>query len=358
MQTKRGKLNFEGQNIYIGIDVHKKDWTVCIYSDQLEHKKFSIPPSAENLKNYLHLNFPGAKYYSASEAGYCGFQIHKELESLGIKNIVVNACDVPTTHKEKVNKDDKRDSRKIGRSLRAAELQGIHMPARKTVEDRSLLRFRFTLRKDLTRIKLRIKSFLDFYGITHPEEFASPSKHWSLRYMDWLRTISMEEASGRTVLQTFISQAVELRKVLLTVTREIRALSRTESYDADYQLLSGIPGIGLITCMCFLTEIEDINRFPSADRFASFAGLIPSCHSSGDHENKGHITSRAHFLLRAMLVESAWKAAQYDPALHLAYSDLCKRMNPNKAIIRIGRKLLNRIYHVLKTKQEYVCGTV
>jgi transposase len=220
------------------------------------------------------------------------------------------------------------------------------------------MRLRYTLRKDLTRMKLRVKSFLDFYGIKHPEAFSSSSKHWSRRYMDWLRTIPMKEATSRSVLHAFIFEAVELRNTLLAVTREIRALSRTEPYAADFKLLLGIPGIGLITGMSFLTEIEDINRFSSADSFASFIGLIPSCHSSGERENKGHITKRAHFLLRSLIVESAWKAAQHDPALHLAYGNLCKRMNPNKAIIRIGRKLLNRIYHVLKTKQKYVSGTV
>jgi len=44
MQVQRNKLNFEGQNIYTGIDVHKRDWTVCIFSEHMEHKKFSQPP--------------------------------------------------------------------------------------------------------------------------------------------------------------------------------------------------------------------------------------------------------------------------------------------------------------------------
>jgi len=28
MQTQSNKLNFEGQKIFVGIDVHKKDWKV------------------------------------------------------------------------------------------------------------------------------------------------------------------------------------------------------------------------------------------------------------------------------------------------------------------------------------------
>jgi transposase len=276
----------------------------------------------------------------------------------GIKNIVVNAADVPSTHKEKANKDDKRDSRKLGRALRAGELKGIYIPSRKSQEDRSLLRMRYSIRKDLTRIQLRIKSHLFYYGIEHPEEFSSPTKHWSRRYMEWLRTIPMKELSGRFALHTLISEAVEMRKSLSAVTREIRKLSRTESYREDYELLSGIPGIALITGMSFLTEIEDINRFSTADRFASFVGLIPSSNSSGEKVSAGRITRRAHFLLREMIMESAWTSARRDPALHLAFCDFSKRMKPNKAIVRIGRKLLNRIYYVLKTKKEYVCGTV
>jgi transposase len=159
-------------------------------------------------------------------------------------------------------------------------------------------------------------------------------------------------------LQTLITEVEEMRKIQLSVTRKIRVLSQTESYEKDYQLLFGIPGIGLITGMSFLTEIEDINRFSSTDRFASFAGLIPTCRSSGEKENNGAITSRANRLMRDMIVESAWKATAKDPALHFAFCELCKRMEPNKAIIRIARKLLNRIYHTLKTKTAYVCGVV
>jgi len=358
MQTKSKGLDFAGKRIYIGLDVHQKTWTACIFSEQLEFKKVSLPASAAALKGYLEQTFPGASYYSCYEAGFCGFHVHRELEAAGIRNIVVNAADVPATHKEYVQKDDRRDSRKLGRSLRSAGLTGIHIPTRKTQEDRSLVRLRYTVRKDLTRTKLRIKSFLSFYGIAHPAEYSSPSQHWSSRYMEWLRTIPMETAGGRTALQTLVLEAERMRQTLLDVTRAIRTLSKTAAYEKDYRLLSGITGMGLITGMSFLSEIEDINRFSSADRIASYVGLIPSSRSSGEKENNGAITRRAHFLLRDMIVESAWIAARHDPALHLAYCDLSKRMKPNKAIIRIARKLLNRIYFVLKNKKEYVSGTV
>ena len=49
---------------------------------------------------------------------------------------------------------------------------------------------------------------------------------------------------------------------------------------------------------------------------------------------------------------------QKDPVLSLCFHNLTKRMQPNKAIIRIERKLLNRIYYVLKNERTYECGII
>ncbi|HWR72850.1 MAG TPA: IS110 family transposase, partial [Nitrospirota bacterium] len=56
------KLDFTGQQIYVGMDVHKKSWSISIYTDQFEHKTFSQPPKTEMLMSYLKRNFPGAAY--------------------------------------------------------------------------------------------------------------------------------------------------------------------------------------------------------------------------------------------------------------------------------------------------------
>ncbi|GHS94659.1 hypothetical protein FACS1894207_3260 [Bacteroidia bacterium] len=131
-------------------------------SEHLEHKTFSQKPEVGDLANYLKQNFPGANYYSAYEAGFSGFWAHRDLEKLQIHNIVVNAADIPTTQKEKAQKTDKRDSRKIARSLRAGELEAIYVPGEKAQADRTLIRTRTSVRKDLAREKNRVKSLLNF----------------------------------------------------------------------------------------------------------------------------------------------------------------------------------------------------
>jgi len=358
MQTQSNKLDFSGQNIYVGFDVHLKSWKVTIMTEELVIKTFSQPPSPEILHQYLEKSFPGGKYHSAYEAGFCGYWIHHKLITLGIKSIVVNPADIPTTDKEKVQKEDKRDSRKIAKSLRNGDLNAIYVPSPKTLEDRSLVRTRGMLVKDLTRYKNRIKSFLYFHGIEIPLSFSNPQSHWSNRFMDWLEGIEMNEKSAKESLLALISESKNLRSSILKITRSIRDLSQTESYNEQEKLLRSIPGIGLLTSMIILTEFDTITRFKNTDQLHSFVGIVPSTNSSGEKDKIGDITPRGHSILRSAIIESAWVAVRIDPALTKSYHDYCKRMDPNKAIVRIAKKLLNRISFVLKNKQPYCCSGI
>jgi hypothetical protein len=58
---KGSKLDFTGQHIYIGMDIHKKSWSVSIHTEQFEHKTFNQPPEVEKLTNYLQRTFPGLR---------------------------------------------------------------------------------------------------------------------------------------------------------------------------------------------------------------------------------------------------------------------------------------------------------
>ena len=353
MQIQSNTLDFDGQNIYVGFDVHLKSWKVTIMTDELIHKTFSQPPEPLILHQYLKKNFPGGVYHSAYEAGFSGYWIHNSLVNLGIHSIVVNPADIPTTNKEKVQKDDKRDSRKIAKALRSGDLVPIYVPSSKTLEDRYLIRARGLLVKDLTRNKNRIKSFLYFHGIKYPPSFENSKTHWSKRFVDWLEGIEMKEDSSKLTLSILVSEGKKLRSTILNVTRSIKELSQTVAYQEQERLLRSVPGIGLLTAMIILTEIETITRFGNTDHFHSFVGIVQSTRSSGEEEKVGEITPRGHGTLRSAIIESSWIAARIDPALTKAYHEYCKRMEPNKAIVRIAKKLLNRISFVLKTKQSY-----
>ncbi len=354
MQTKITTINFNGQNVYAGIDIHLKSWKVTIMLEGLVHKTFSQDPCAEKLANYLKRNFPGANYFSAYEAGFCGFSAHRELEQYGISNKVVNPADVPTKDKEKKQKEDKRDSRKIAKSLRNGDLEGIYVPSKGMEELRSLVRYRKTVVKEISRNKNRIKSYLYLNGIDIPIELDTASQHWSGKFTQWLKTLEMTTPYGNLVLQETLDTTEHLRNKLLKINRELKTISKNGEYSSKIKLIQSVPGIGFVMAITLLSELEDIMRFKNLDKLCSFIGLVPSTKSSGEKEKVGKITCRSNKTLRSSIVESAWIASRIDPSLAYTFNELCKRMEPHKAVIRIAKKLLNRIRYVIKNETEYV----
>ena len=243
----------------------------------------------------------------------------------------------------------------MARGLRSGDLRGIYVPNAETLEIRSLIRLRNSIVKDSSWEKNRIKSLLRFHGIDIPDQFTRHSVgNWSKRFLQWLREAPLSTEYGRKALELHIEQFARLREMLLQETRIIRNLSRSESFVEPLRLITSIPGIGITTGISFIVEIDDISRFKNAYHLASFIGLIPMCHSSGEKEGIGDITIRKHAALRCNIVEASWIAIRKDPAMTMAYEQYRKRMNANKAIVKIARKLVNRIFFVLKRRLEYV----
>lgn len=341
------KLNFLGQEIYVGIDVHKKQWNVFIMSKLKEHKGFAQPPRAADLANYLRSNFPGGSYYSVYEAGFCGFWPHRELLQEGINNIVVNPADVPGMDKEKKNKSDKVDCRKLCRGLRNGDLKGIFVPDRVILEDRELVRLRAKLVRDIRRCKCRIKGMLNFYG------FNIPSSGWSNAFINRLKELEFNTPLGRFALRILIQELEHISDLKKQVATQIRSLMKHERYGGPIKLLFTIPGIGLITAMTFLTEVGDTSRFSRLDQLCNYIGLVPTLHGSGDTLHVGSLTPRKNTHILTLLIESAWTAVGKDPALMHTYHKLCSRMKSQEAIIRIARKLVARMRFVLLNHTQY-----
>lgn len=269
MPRTRKEITFKGQNNYVGIDTHLRNRAVTILTESNFHKRFSQDPNPELLARYLQRTFPEASYYSAYEASFCGFNIHRKLNELGINNIVVNPADIPTTDKEKRQKEDARDSKKIAMTLRSGELKSIYVPTKESEELRSLIRYRKTQVKDISRGKNRIKSNLYIHGINIPPEHQQASKYWSNNFTEWLKSVSHTTQYGTLVLQDMIETNLTLRSKLLKVTKDIREASKDDKYSKLCNLLLTIPGIGIITAMTILSELETIERFKSFDKLSS-----------------------------------------------------------------------------------------
>ena len=354
MQTQvTKKIDFSGKDLFIGLDVHKKSWSVTIVIDGIEHRTFTQPPDPGALNNYLQRMFPGGSYNSAYEAGFCGYGIHRELNSLGIRNIVINAADIPTSQKDKLQKRDPIDSRKIARGLENGSLRGIHIFDRELEELRSLNRTRFYLMRDLRRSKNRIKSFLLYFGVSIPPEY--DNNQWTLKFVSWLKQVQMKTPGGQDAFSYLIRSYEHQREQMVSLSRQVRV--RIREYDNElYSLLKSISGIGPLTSSALMTEIGDINRFPHIDHLSSFVGFVPRVRESGETTHTGGITFRCNSFLRTLLIEASWQAIRQDPALMQYYHRHLVNNKGHKVIIKVARKLLNRIRYVMKNRKPYETG--
>jgi len=352
------QVDFQGQHVHVGIDVAQRSWRVHILVGDLFHKRFSQRPDPEALVGYLKRNFPGATYHVVYEAGYCGFWIHARFQELGIDCIVTNPADVPTSDKERRHKNDTVDAGKLVREHQKGSLKAIYVPDRAALEDRNLVRMRAAFVSKQTRCKNQIKAFLAFYGYKQHEEEAGPEHYWSRTYVSWIESIAMKRESGQGALRMLLKELVFLRESIAGLTKQIRRLARDERYQKDVRQLLTVSGVGLICAMTMLTELVTITRFKGLDQLACYTGLIPGERSSGDTEIITGITERRNAAMRHLLIECAWIAKREDPAMLLAFNELRKRMKGRDAIIRIARKLLNRMRFVLRHDEPYVTGVL
>jgi len=351
MQSKFTKtLDFTGHNVYVGLDVHKASWAVNIMVDGMEHRGFTQPPSPVVLHNYLAENFPGATYHSAYECGFCGYHHHRKLLELGIDNIVINPADLPVTDKEKNNKRDPLDSRRISHALQKNELIGIHVFDSVHEQFRTLSRMRNKAAGENRRVKNRIRSFLFYYGINPPPEL-NP-ENWSNAFVEWLGELKLPTEAGTFSLQYLLLSYQNTRAQMLQVAKQLRYQVKI-FYPDVYKRLLTVPGIGPTNAICLIAEIGDMSRFKSYRQLASFVGLVPRAHQSGETDHPGSLTYRNNKYLLSSLVESAWMALRYDPALMMYYKERIINHKSQVVITKVAHKLLNRIRNVWLSDTTY-----
>jgi transposase len=340
--------------LFIGMDVHKKSWTVHIKTDLFDYKTVTMPADPQRLQQYVEKNFPDHEVSCCYEAGCCGYWIARSLKQINWKVMVVNPADVPRTHKLDWQKTDKIDCRNLSEQLQKGNLRSIHIPNEEQEQLRCLFRRRNHLVKQLRTIKAHIKSQLLYYGIKLPEQFDNPN--WSHEMKTWIGDLSWQFTSGTETMKSRLKQLDFLWYEQLHISNELRAYCRKHD-KTDYYLLRSVPGIGGIVAAGILAELGDIRRFHRLDELAAIVGLIPGIYQSSDNRICLGLSKRSNRYLRSLLVEAAWVAVRTDMVMQTYYRKHAHKQ-PNKAIIKVAHKLLGRIRAVINSGTPYQTGLV
>ena len=335
--------------IFIGLDIHKKSWTVSIQTDLFFHRTYSMPSVAEDLFQYVEQTFPDYEVDLVYEAGCCGFSAARYFLNLGWNVLVVNPSDVKTGDKERYQKTDSLDSRNLSNQLKAGVLRGVYIPTEEHEQFTTLARHRTQVTKKLRQSKLHIKSMLLFHGIKVPDEFDTPN--WNKDFIAWLENIKFSSSCGELALQGKLRMYKFIKSEYLEIANQMRAHCR-KTHKKDYNLLRSIPGIGGYLASVILAECGDLRRFNNEGQFSSYIGLVPGIYNSGGSEKCLGITPRSRSQLRSYLVEAAWIAIKKDAEMQNYYRKH-QGKNVKNVIIKIAHKMARRILSVIKTETPY-----
>ncbi len=337
----------EGTIIFAGIDLHKKTWAVTLRTKDVELFTKVIPGEYRAL-NILFERYKGSEIKVVYEAGCFGYWLHDELRADGVGCIVTPPSLVPYEHGNKV-KTDRKDSRKLARLLANGLLKAVWVPSKEELYHRTVIRRRHQIMQDRIRFQHRIVSELRLYGI----KLADARYKWSKAYVSNLKRFRFGDRWMQESFNRLLREYDFLCEELEGQTRLLRELSETDKYRDRVEILRSIPGVGIITAMEFLLEIQDVSRFERADQLAAYVGLTPCQYSSGDKVRMGRITKSGKKYLRSLLIEASWQTIRKDSEKRAIYENIKKRAGGKRAIVGIARRSLLAMRRMLLDSQTY-----
>lgn len=344
----------KGRLVFVGLEDSKVNWKLCVRCDDYIIHETSMPAKYAVLRSYLLNNYPDCKIKLIYEAGFRGFNLYDNLTEDNIECVVTPPNKVT---EEKCNKQkcDKIDAKRLAKVLETNDYKACYVPDKERREDRQVSRTLVCIQKDITRVKNRIRKFLEFHGF---DENFKPGPWNDVDYQNLKDLVFSDMVQFN--LNIMLNQLDELLKHKTILTNMLKELSAKPRYNKIFNIFQSAPGIGWFTAIRLVLEWgEDLSRFKSSKHFGSFLGLTSSEHSSGETIRHGRITKQSHYYVRAWIIQCAWVAYKRDPALLEKFQNVWKNSgNKKKAIVAVARKLCVRLRICALTNREYCYGQI
>ena len=290
-----------------------------------------------------------SEVWVAYEASGAGFLLADFIEGAGFRVSVIPPSHLPVSPKSRSNKTDRRDVKRIMDMLRGHDLAGgdlpeVHIADPELRDDRELVRRRVRLGEEITDVKNKIHGLLKRNGFRKPEGM----DNWTGEHLACLKRTA-DSAGGNTcfALHGLIRELLFYEEEVRLADREMKSLSRSPRYARPFLAVTSIKGVGLQTAMVFLVELGDLSRFPNRRCLASYLGLVPRCHESGERDDrKGHISRMGPSRVRKLLNQAAWSMVGHDAYWREWFkSRTSNKEDRKRMIVAVMRRLAIIMWH-------------
>jgi len=325
---------------YAGLDLHKRTSTITIMDDGGYPQPCVKLENAETDKFFEVLSQPNKLTMVAVESTYNWYWMADLLESFpNVRMVLANPLLLKPTRK----KTDKIDSISLAKLLMMNNLPQVHITSKYSRNIKNVLRFRAYLVDQRSGIKRRLHALLSKMNFTskYSNVLGMKSQKWLL---ETIKTYPYKEE-----LESSLKIADKLNQEIKNLDLMVKDIALKHQ---DIELITSVPGIGYVTGLTILSEIDDINRFPNPRKLCSYAGLVPKVISSGDHTFYGKAV-KGNSYIRTMLAESFYMSITKDPYLKQSYEALKIKKGSGKAKLAIMRKIMTSIFFVLSRREPY-----
>lgn len=287
--------------VHLGMDVAKDSIAVAVLPPDRDVAEVDkIFHDADSVRRLVKRLGRPTGVWACYEAGPTGYELQRQLTSMGVRCDVVAPSLIPKGSGDRV-KTDRRDARRLAGLHRAGELTAIAVPTPAQEGVRDLCRTRGDMVQDLTRARNRLSGFL----LRHSVVWRGGSP-WTDRHRRWLNAQSFDDEALAATYGHYVA-TVRLRETALeSVESDLVAWCHQDPFGEQVARLAAYRGVTTLGALCLAPEVFDWRRFPRARPFMSFTGLVPGEHSTGLTQRRGSITRAGNAHLRGQLCEAAW----------------------------------------------------
>ena len=300
---RRSQMN--NTTVYVGMDVHKESFTLCAYTLEKEKGSYSRRTPADYKEVLKYLEFLRTVYGNDTifvcgyEAGCLGYTLYHQLTNHHVDCVILAPTTMLEQRGKKRIKTDKRDAEIIGRCLAQHNYSPVHVPTASDEEVKEFLRMRDDHKLALKKVKQQILAFC----LRHNYRYDGNS-HWTAAHINWLKSLT-PEALYKEILDEYLLTYTTLSDKLERLDKRIEELAAKDEYKEAVRKLCCFIGVKTHTALSVIVEVGDFKRFASAEKFASYIGLVPGEDSSGDSQTRLGITKAGNRHVRMLLTEAS-----------------------------------------------------
>lgn len=291
--------------IYVGMDVHKETFTLCSFTVETDKAMHYQKTSADykNVLKYVEylrgIYGENARIICGYEAGCLGYSLYHKLTTYNIECVILAPSTMLEQRSRKRVKTDKRDAEVIARCLAQHNYSPVYIPTAKDEETKEYLRMRDDHKLAIKKIKQQILAFCLRHNYVYRD-----GGNWTNNHIQWLASLELTPLY-RELLDEYLFTYRTLKEKIERFDKRIEELANQEEYKESVKKLCCFIGIKEHTALSIIVETGDFNRFPDAQHYAAYLGLVPGENSSGDNQKRLGITKAGNGHLRHLLMESA-----------------------------------------------------